>query len=81
MSLCVYSGVRAECVDRQTAGADEWSPPVDGHAAGLPARLRGYRVRQQPRHSHRVPTYPLCSGKNNSHSLSVFSTCPLDRLW
>lgn len=59
---CAVPGLRSVSVDRSAAGAHEWPPSVGCDPAGLSARVRGHRVRLQPRYSHSFPAYTLRAG-------------------
>lgn len=64
--VCVCVGVRSVSVDRQTAGAHEWSSSLGRHPVSLPAGVSGHRVRLQPSNSHRLPAHPVSTGTTHA---------------
>ncbi len=66
--VCVCAGVRPVSVDRQAAGAHEWSSSLGCHPAGLPVGVGGHRVRIQPGNSHRLPAHPVSAGETHTPS-------------
>lgn len=70
MYVCVFAGVRPVSVDRQAAGAHEWSPSLGRHPAGLPLGVGGHWVRVQPGNSHRLPAHPVSTGTTHTYPLS-----------